>query len=1316
MIAVRTALVIRLEALEGPGPLTPRPGDRVMEFHVSLEARRRLGMDGSLFRSTGNLILPDFRAARLLARQINEKVDAAILPERAVRAGRLNAMALIDEILHDVARLFRERAEPEALPKLLAAMEAELGRERLDRLLLNFVELYPPQEVYAGTTTAAAWLAGNARAGSASTMAGSAAAGTAAAGRRVANRELAVEELLLLRLANENPAFEPFRFLFDETLLASPGSDLAADYEAAVKAMERGFAAMPAFGPDKQDLFTMLRSPAAVAPYSLPGQLDYIRSRWGLILGDILLRLLGALDLIREEEKPRFPGPGPSRAYVYSGMEHEYERFTEDRDWMPNVVMMAKSALVWLHQLSTWYEREIRTLDAIPDEELDTLATRGFNALWLIGLWERSRASAEIKRRCGNPEAAASAYSLFDYEIAEELGGWPALEKLREKCAWRGLRLAADMVPNHSGIDSAWVRERPELFVQSDDCPFPSYRFNGGDLSGDGRVGIWLEDHYYERSDAAVVFKRLDRSTGKVSYIYHGNDGTGLPWSDTAQIDFLKSEAREAVKERILHVARNFPIIRFDAAMILAKRHFRRLWYPEPGHGGDIPSRADRAISAQDFDAAMPEEFWREVVDLCAAQAPDTLLLAEAFWMMEGYFVRTLGMHRVYNSAFMNMLKREENSKYRDTIKNTQEFDKDILKRFVNFMNNPDEETAVAQFGRGDKYFGACTMMATMPGLPMFGHGQLEGFEEKYGMEYRRAYRDEIPDRALIERHGREIFPLLKKRHLFSGVEHFLLFDLVAFDGSVNENVFAYSNGSGSERALVLYNNAFARAEGRIRESCSFAEKLPGASKRGARRSLAEAFGLHGGGDGRGRERFAAMREQRSGLWFLRRSSELAESGLHVMLDGYQSQVFLDIFEVEDDEERLYRQVYDALGGAGTPDLSAALQDVALKELYAALAGLVGPGLLSWAEAIASAGKAPAAAKKQRAKAPAALAKAIARTVTGPAGASAAAASLPDSAPAARAFYALVRDMLRNEAAEEGLPGDPSYGSAAGRPEPQAAGKGARRRSGAAEKPPLGSANAAPSAEALAAADEAAVAAACARFEAGLAIVSAIASSPGKAPDGSTLDDPTIFEELFFPGRAKLAVCYLALDALRPLVGKSGAGEEARRLSDRLCLDRKLREALRESGMHGDEAFHGLALAKAFLSRSGAPVGSGQAKGTRRTTAVPADECVEALALAGEDEELGALLAANVFEGVTWFNKERFEEAARFAALVSALTPPWPQSPTDPQLGPRALAAGSAARRYLAAAEASGYRFDRLAELVDRPKGSDSPRNGKKEP
>ena len=78
-------------------------------------------------------------------------------------------------------------------------------------------------------------------------------------------------------------------------------------------------------------------------------------------------------------------------------------------------------------------------------------------------------------------------------------------------------------------------------------------------------------------------------------------------------------------------------------------------------------------------------------------------------------------------------------------------------------MNNPDEETAVEQFGKGDKYFGICMMLITMPGLPMIGHGQIEGFSEKYGMEYKKAYYNEIPDGGFIARHEWEIFPLMKK-------------------------------------------------------------------------------------------------------------------------------------------------------------------------------------------------------------------------------------------------------------------------------------------------------------------------------------------------------------------------------------------------------------------------------------------------------------------------------------------------------------------------------------------------------------------------
>ncbi len=163
---------------------------------------------------------------------------------------------------------------------------------------------------------------------------------------------------------------------------------------------------------------------------------------------------------------------------------------------MPEAVLIAKSTYVWLAQLSRQYGRHIGRLDEIPDEELATLAHRGLNSLWLIGVWERSRASKTIKQLCGNRDAVASAYSLFDYRIAEDLGGEAAYINLRDRAYRHGIRLASDMVPNHMGIDSPWVIEHPEWFISRWDSPYPAYSFNGPDLSHDGRVEIKIEDHY----------------------------------------------------------------------------------------------------------------------------------------------------------------------------------------------------------------------------------------------------------------------------------------------------------------------------------------------------------------------------------------------------------------------------------------------------------------------------------------------------------------------------------------------------------------------------------------------------------------------------------------------------------------------------------------------------------------------------------------------------------------------------------------------------------------------------------------------------
>jgi len=889
------------------------------ELPLAHSARERYSLPDELLSAHGNLVVRDYAAAQRVAHTMNARRDAERFPESAVRAGELYAAALLQEMLRLIVASYLVEVDKGALNRAYAHLEETLGEDALTATLKCYVAAFPPKLVARGKVTPEMYLSGE--------MDG------------VPHRQVAFEGTLLLHIANENPALERFLDLFDDAELEAHTA-----YPRVMEALETFFAGEPEYGPQGQKLFDLLRAPVRAAPTSLEGQLAFLRAQWSSLpsfpselFEGLMTKLLRTLDTLKEETKPHFGGgPGPAQvidpAAAYRGpgafVPEEYERFSPDSSWMPRVVMLAKSTFVWLGQLSKQYGREISRLDDIPDKELDELARRGFTGIWLIGLWERSKASKTIKNLCGNPDAVASAYSLYDYVIANDLGGFEAFETLKARAWQRGIRLMSDMVPNHLGIDSWWVVEHPEWFLQLDESPYPSYTFDGPDLSQDERVSIFLEDHYYDSSDAAVVFKRQDKGSGDVKYIYHGNDGTSMPWNDTAQIDYLNAEAREAVIQTILHVARLSPIVRFDAAMVLTKQHIQRLWYPEPGSGGAIASRAQYgSMSTEDFEKAIPQEFWREVVDRVAEEVPDTLLLAEAFWMMEGYFVRTLGMHRVYNSAFMHMFKNEDNAKYRQSIKNVLEFEPEILKRFVNFMNNPDEETAVAQFGKDDKYFGVCTVMVTMPGLPMFGHGQVEGYTEKYGMEYRRAKLDEQPDTWLIDRHRREIFPLLHRREQFAEVENFQLYDVHTPDGGVDENVFAYSNRVDGQASLVVFNNTFGKAHGFIRDA------VPHAGERG-RRALHEGLGLRAG------ERdFTIFRDQVSGLEFIRRSRDLL-NGIYLALDAYKYQVFLDFREVEDTDGR-YERLHDELGGRGVESVEGALEGVRLGALHAAFRELL---------------------------------------------------------------------------------------------------------------------------------------------------------------------------------------------------------------------------------------------------------------------------------------------------------------------------------------------------------------------------------------
>ena len=224
---------------------------------------------------------------------------------------------------------------------------------------------------------------------------------------------------MMLWLANINPAFSRFRELFEDA-----GLKEQTIYQNVTRTFPDYFSTRPPLAPEVGSLLDALRAPMLASPDSLTGQLEFIRERWVKHLGGDMRRVLLAVDILKEEDLAiwlRFHPPGPdwhrhaaardgawrdssamsssaSRsssgkrryAHGYQAPLNEYEAFSSDQAWMPNVVMMAKSTFVWLEQLSKKYQRHIHRLDHIPDEELQLLADRGITALWLIGLWERS--------------------------------------------------------------------------------------------------------------------------------------------------------------------------------------------------------------------------------------------------------------------------------------------------------------------------------------------------------------------------------------------------------------------------------------------------------------------------------------------------------------------------------------------------------------------------------------------------------------------------------------------------------------------------------------------------------------------------------------------------------------------------------------------------------------------------------------------------------------------------------------------------------------------------------------------------------------
>ena len=387
-------------------------GSAGYEFHVSRKAREKYQFDEGLFALNGNVILADLGAARRFAQSMT-RVRGQYVP-----ASDINAMGLIDEILHILIRQY-ELQNP-------GVMERALGVARMDadKTLLKFIEEFPPTAVYRGELDAHHYLE--------------------SVDSNPDNRTRALEELLILHITNLNPAVGVYKELFDEEPLK-----VASDYERTVQVLMDFFKSQPAFGNPPtatekgETLIDVLLAPSRVAPHSLSAQLEYLLNRWGGMLGEnFVLKILRGLDFVQEDIlRGNFAGgfAGDAPVLTFTGHDYsEYERFSPDKDWMPRLVLIAKNSYVWLDQLSKKYQRDIHTLDQIPDEELELLRQRGIYRLVAdrpVGTQHRLQAHQTDDGPGGCSRFGIFADGLPDRRRPGRLGG-AAKSALARLAAW----------------------------------------------------------------------------------------------------------------------------------------------------------------------------------------------------------------------------------------------------------------------------------------------------------------------------------------------------------------------------------------------------------------------------------------------------------------------------------------------------------------------------------------------------------------------------------------------------------------------------------------------------------------------------------------------------------------------------------------------------------------------------------------------------------------------------------------------------------------------------------------------------------------
>jgi hypothetical protein len=355
------------------------------------------------------------------------------------------------------------------------------------------------------------------------------------------------------------------------------------------------------------------------------------------------------------------------------------------KPWPKHPVIYEINTWVWLGELSVKYSRPV-TLSTVPPQEWDALPSLGFDAVWFMGVWERSPKGIQVALKDEGlmsefqwvlpdfvpQDVVGSPYCVRRYVVDDHLGGPEGLAAARRMLRERGIRLILDFVPNHVAPDHPWVSEHPGYFVH-----------------GDARDLAKEPASFFDAGGA--VFAR-------------GRDPYFPAWPDVLQLNAFDDSLRSAVIEMLTGIADQCDGIRCDMAMLVMNDIFERTWGARAG----LKPEAD---------------YWTTAIPAIKEKHPEFRFIAEAYWDLE-WELQQQGFDFCYDKKLYDRL---EHSNAED-IRLHLCADLAYQDRMVRFIENHDEPRAAATFGPG-KERAAAVVSLTLTGARLVHEGQSEGMK-----------------------------------------------------------------------------------------------------------------------------------------------------------------------------------------------------------------------------------------------------------------------------------------------------------------------------------------------------------------------------------------------------------------------------------------------------------------------------------------------------------------------------------------------------------------------------------------------------------